>query len=689
MTIPNLPLRRSHASPSRQSRPLVLAALLVLSSPALSAQERPDSTRPDSIRNLDAQRVRAAYTPRVVGSAAAATLRPDSMPLGPAAPTLAEAMRQLPFVYVRQNSRGESEVSVRGSESRQAAVFFEGVPLALTWDARADLAAVPTAGVQQVDYVRGLSSLLAGPNAIGGVISLRLWEDHDPERRPARVARADFQADQFGGLRSSVTAGGALRHSAASTLQARVGGGWRDSPGIARPHAVTEPGRFDPLRLNTDARSYDAFAGLRYEHVQGRYLSVFASQMDGERGVAPELHIGAQRLWRNPSVSRRIANLSAGSGAVVSPLGIGDVEFSAGVSEGAVVINSYTDRSYSTISGRERGDDRTATLRLTFDQQLGPLFVLRGAFTDAHIRYDEMIDASGSSRYAQRLSSLATELDVRPQRFLTITAGIAQDAARTDEAGGRPPLGRQTGLGWRSGVTWAIPERGLRFHASTSERKRFPALRELYSGALNRFEPNPDLRPETALSAEAGVTAVRGLTDLQLVVFTQRIEDAVVRVTLPSNRFQRVNRDRFVSRGVELTAGTAFGPVALRGDLTLQRARIADATIDNPALRRPEDVPDYFGSLQLSAPLVGRLDAMARVRALGATRCTNPDLGSLQTQAGAQALDLGLERRWPSSRLTRALRASISVENVFDRALYDKCGLPQAGRTARFGFTVG
>lgn len=669
----------------------VLPLLVLLSVPlgALRAQVRPDSTAPDSIRNLDAQRVRAAYTPRVVGSAAAATLRPDSMPLGPAAPTLAEAMRQLPFVYVRQNSRGESEISVRGSESRQAAVFFEGVPLALTWDARADLAAVPTAGVQQVDYVRGLSSLLAGPNAIGGVISLRLWDDHDPERRPVRVARADLQADQFGGLRSSVTIGGALQHSAASTMQFRVGGGWRDLPGVARPHAVTEPGRFDPLRLNTDARSYDAFAGMRYEHAQGRYVSVFASQMDGSRGVAPELHIGGQRLWRNPNVERRIANISAGSGALVSPLGIGDVEMSLGVSDGAVAITSYTDRSYRTENGREFGADRTTTLRLTFDQQLGPQFVMRGAFTDAHIRYDETINAAPTAHYAQRLSSLATEMDFQPQRFLTITAGVAQDAARTDEAGGRPPLGRTAGIGWRSGVTWALPERGLRFHASTSERKRFPALRELYSGALNRFEPNPDLRPETALSAEAGITAVRGLTDVQVVVFTQRIDDAVVRVTLPDNRFQRVNRDRFVSSGIELTAGTTLGVLALRGDLTLQRARIADATIDNPTLRRPEDVPDHFGSLQLTAPLLAGLEGMGRVRALGATRCTNPDLGTLQTQAGAQALDLGLERRWPSSRLMRALRASLSVENALDRALYDKCGLPQAGRTVRLGFTIG
>lgn len=681
-----------------------LAGLLIATPPA-AAQARPDSTarrdttrrapvaqdstRRDSTQTLGAVSVRAAYVPRVVGSAAVVSVAPDSVPLGVAAPTLGETMRRLPFLYVRQNSRGESEISVRGSESRQAAVLFEGVPLTLTWDARADVSAVPLAGVQQVDYVRGLSSLLAGPNAIGGVVSVRMWEDHDPARRPSRLARAQLQADQFGGVRSSVAAGGAVWHSSTSSLQARVGGGWRDLPGLARPHGIADPGSDGALRLNTDSRAYDAFAGARYEHAQGRYLSAFASLTDGERGVAPELHIAGPRLWRNPEVSRRVMNLSAGTGAIRSRLGIGDAEVAVGLTEGSIVIDRYTDRTYATTSARETGDDRTLSLRLTFDQQLGEYLTLRGALTDARVRYDERIDADPSARYAQRLTSVATELDLHPSRLLSISAGVAQDAAETDEAGGRPPLGRKSGLGWRTGVTWLLPGRGLRLHTSASERKRFPALRELYSGALGRFEPNPALRPETARSAEVGASLFRGVTDLQVVAFTQRISDAVVRVTLPTDQFQRVNRDRFTSTGVELTAGTLLGRAALRGDVTFQRARIADATITDPTQRRPEDVPEVFGSLLLTAPVGRGLEGSARIRALGATRCTNPDSGSLESQAGAQTVDLGVERGWGASRFARALRLAFNVENALDQPLYDKCGLPQVGRTFRVGITLG
>nr|MCU0615500.1 hypothetical protein [Gemmatimonadaceae bacterium] len=133
----------------------------------------------------------------------------------------------------------------------------------LTWDARADVSAVPLGGVQQVEYVRGLSSLLAGPNAIGGVVSAKLFADHDPTRRPDRVSRVEVQADQFGGVRTSALVGGALHHSATSSVTLRAGGGFRDLPGLVRPSDLSEPGTTDRLRLNTDARTVDLFAAAR------------------------------------------------------------------------------------------------------------------------------------------------------------------------------------------------------------------------------------------------------------------------------------------------------------------------------------------------------------------------------------------------------------------------------------------
>ena len=657
---------------------------------AAGAQVRPDSVASaDSLRPLDEVRVRAAYAPRVVGSASAATITIDATPMGQSAPVMGDVLRQMPFLYVRQNSRGETELSVRGSESRQAAMLFEGVPLTLTWDARTDASAVPMAGVQRVDYVRGLSSLLAGPNAIGGVITASLWGEHDPAARPAPTAQLDLQGDQFGGTRASALLGGTVRHSPHSSVTVRAGGAVRDLPGFARPGEVKEPFAADRLRQNTDTRSTELFAGARYEHVQGRYLSAFASSFDGARGVAPELHLDTPRLWRNPSVQRQIASVTAGTGALRNRLGVGDAELAVSYNQGATEILSYGDRRYTTVTDRELGDDRTVTVRAMFDQELGRHLVLRGAYTDARIRYLETLGTSPTARYAQHLTSAAAELDASPSRFVTLSVGLAHDAATTTEAGGREPLGLTDGLGWRAGATWFRPMQGLRMHVSTSDRRRFPALRELYAGALGRFAPNPDLQPERSRGAEAGVTLARAAFDGQVVAFVSRIDDAVVRVTLPDRRFQRVNRDRFTSHGLEVTGGTQLGRLALRGDVTMQRARLLEATVADPAFRFPEDVPALFGTASGTLPISDESELLLRLRAQGATRCTNPTSGALDTQRGATAMDVGIERRWVPTGLLRRARLLFLVENAFDRALFDKCGLPQPGRTARLGITIG
>lgn len=665
------------------------AIAIVLPSITLAAAAGAQRVPRDSAQQIDGVRVTAGVAPRVAGGASAVVVRPDSIPLLGTAPTLAETIRRLPFVYIRQNSRGENEISVRGSESRQAAVFVEGVPMTLTWDARTDPTIIPMTGAQRIEYVRGLSSLLAGPNAIGGTIAVSLW---DPDQRGAAATtrRIDLQADQFGGLRTTALAGGTVAEGARGTLQFRTGASWRTTPGTVRPGDVREPGTTDALRRNSDARSLDGFAGLRYETHRGRYLSGIVSATTGERGVVPELHVAAPRLWRNPELSRVVASVAMGSGTIASRLGKGDIELALGMNAGATVIDAYASTLYTRVTDRETGDDRSLTARLVWDQQLGRYLTWRGAATGASIRYDETIGLAVpvAARYEQRLTSVASELEFAPVRTLTLVGGITGDAVTTPQAGGRTPQARQSGTGWRGGATWFLPMQGLRLHASASERSRFPALRELYSGALNRFAPNPALRPERFRGAEIGATLQRAAWDLQVVGFRQRTADAVVRITLPDRRFQRINRDEFRAHGVELLGGTTIGRVQLRGDLTWQDATIRDRTA-NDAERAPENLPSTFGSLQATVPAWRGLLGTARVRHVSSTSCLGPQPAVRLVQAGATALDVGAERGWTLAGFTRRLRAMVMLDNVLDAAVYDQCGLPQPGRTLRIGVSMG
>jgi iron complex outermembrane receptor protein len=716
--------RPTHRSAPIAHRRLAAGAALAALSASAPAEAQTPAARDTTTRRIEPVVVTGTRAPTTVGGAGAVVVRPDSLPVPTQpAPSLEQVLRQTPFVLVRQNSRGEVELSVRGSDSRQAALMLDGLPLTLGWDHRTDASLIPSTGIQRLTLVRGLSSLLGGPNALGGVIAVEL-------NAPARVGVADGVAqyrpdltlgtgvDQFG-ARVFTAAGGVPTALGGGTLSVRGGATYRQRDGFALSRrggagdgvtgGAPDPGDADDadLRTNTDLRQTDGFVAARWDGASGAYVGGTVTAYDASRGVAPELHVTAPRYWRYPESSRGLGVLSAGTGDLATPLGRARVDASLGAYRSDVEIESYTNRTYSTIASRELGDERTASGRLTAAHSLPGAGELRVGGTMADVRYDETLDAqrptAAAVRYRQRLTSLGAEVEWPLLSRVLVSGGVVRDAADTPESGGRPALGALSRWGWRAGATAAASD-AVRLHASASRRARFPALRELYSGALNRFDPNPNLRPEQLLGFEAGATiggegAARAGLTLQTVAFHHRLDDAVVRITLPNRLFRRVNRDQIRSTGVELLAGWApasLRGVSITGDLLAQRVRLYDETLPagEPNERRPEHQPELRGSLDLGVPLPLGVRGSALARYTGRQFCQHPDLGR-QVALGAQTVgDAALSRGWSlagtgrGARLLRALRATLAVDNVGDATVYDQCGLPQPGRTIRFGLEV-
>ncbi len=671
----------------RAALPL-LAALASAAAPALA--QAPAGTLPrDTVPvRVDGLVVITSRPAGVVGGAGAVVLAVDSMAVPPA-PRLAEVLRETPFVRVRTNSRGETELSLRGSESRQVAVLVDGVPLTLGWDDRADLSVVPATGAQGIRVVRGVPSLLHGPNVLGGVVEVGVARAAGAEVERESL-RAAVGADHAGGRMLSASFTAPLGAGAGETTL-RAGAGFRDQPGFALADGVVDPGEDDGLRGNSDAESLDGFVALRHRTAGGAWASLSGFGSRTRRGVTPELHLESPRFWRYPEASRGVAALSAGTGMRTTPLGEGDLEATFGLDAARTELASYADRAYDEVTGREDADDRTLSLRLLGDHTLGSAADLRAALTLADTRRDEVLEPGGPNRYRQRLWSLGGEAERRvllagPAEVLRLVAGASADGADTPEAGDKEPLGRLRDWGARLGAT-ATLRGAAELHAGLSRRSRFPALRELYSGALGRFQPNPDLHPETLLAAEAGGTAQLGALQLQAVGFHQRLEDAIVRVGLGGGRFRRENRNEIRSTGAELLADWRAGPRALTGSLTLQRVRLIDSEAEGGS-GRAEYQPGVAGSLDGSTPLLLGLRGEAGVRFQGRQWCVHPELGREVALDASARTDLRLSRAWRAGALARRLRAVLALDNAADAAVYDQCGLPQPGRTLRLELRV-
>ena len=207
---------------------------------------------------------------------------------------------------------------------------------------------------------------------------------------------------------------------------------------------------------------------------------------------------------------------------------------------------------------------------------------------------------------------------------------------------------------------------------------------------MNRFQPNPNLRPEQLTAFETGVTGKIGNGEVQLAGFHHSLKDAVVRITMPDQRFLRVNRNELKSVGAELLVTQALGAVALTGDLTVQSVDLTDTEAGET--NRPENLPEVFGRLSARFPLILGVQAMTEVDYIGDQFCVDLATGGdTRLDAGAH-VNAHVSREWhtrsSATGWLNRLEVRVAADNIGDVARYDQCGLPQPGRLVRFQLRV-
>jgi iron complex outermembrane receptor protein len=662
----------------------------------LAAQARSDSIQPDvPVFRVGAIIVQAARPVATGGGASAIEVQLDSMRLKPA-PTLDQVLRELPLVQVRTNPRGEGYFSIRGSgfDAREVAVLADGIPLSLGFDHRADISVLPVSAASTLTVVRGIPSLLFGPNVLGGVVEIGIANTASPAPG-VQTAQMSAGIDQTG----AYSVGGAValpQRIGSGNLLVRAGGGHRSTDGFPLPRGVSEPAPFaaDNLRLNSDREQRDGFFAARFAAQNGKFVSFSSSGYSTTRGTPAELGGTNPRFWRYPEVRRLFSVASVGTGTSRSPFGgHAEVRASVGFDAGHIELDGFTSRTYMTVQEREQDDDRNISTRILATQSIGSRGDLRTAFTFADVRRDELLTPGAASVYRQRLWSVAGENGwslpaVAGLSALRVSGGLSYDAGDTPESGDKPRVVELKTWGGRLGFTAVAAGGKLLLHAGSGRRARFPSLRELYSGALKMFEPNPALQPEVLIATEGGATGQIGNAQIQIVGFHHDITDAIVRSVTPAKKVKRINRDEMHSTGLELLGSMRLGPANISADVTAQNIASRDPTTDREF--HAEYQPKFLGGARLAAPLVLGTRIDLSTRTAGAQYCLNTS-GSYTRLESTTRADAELSRRWhvraAGSRWFSSIETSVAGDNLGDAAIYDQCGLPQPGRVLRIRIT--
>ena len=599
--------------------------------------------------------------------------------------SLSDALARAPSASLQTNSRGETLVFLRGAGERQTALFFDGASLNVPWDNRLDLSLLPTRAVANISTTPGVSSVLYGANASGGVIEIIPVSEDTP-------ASLDAQGGEGGFFD-----GGAVLSGRIGEIGGVISGGFTRRDGAPTPRdADLAFSQFDSaLRTNTDFSRVNGFA--RIETALGSATDISASLLavDADYGIAPEGHLDPEednvRFWRYPQ-SRHIVGVLNVSSRLSSNSAIRSAFW---VQQFNQTIESYASAQYAQIEDLQVDSDRTYGARVIAEHQAGA-HALRGVVTliDARHRQTDIAFADGAppdetpeaDRFRRRTISLGGEYDFT-RGATRISFGAGGDLLQSLNTGGRPDAGDFSTWNLIGGVEQQLNNRWS-VALSAGRKTRLPTQRELFGDAINRFLINPDLKAENAVLVEAPLRFESAGLSFSIAPFANFTSDTIDQrnVVVDGARLrQRINLRGSRGFGVEaFGAASLTDRLSLTGNITAQRLRRRPETgmsDDRFLSERPEFLAR--ASLNYIHPngWRGSFEALHRGRAFSLDQ---NDVFVPLTRSTSFNAEIAYAFTVTESEIDLFLRA----DNLTDALTEPQLGLPGSGRLLRAGVRV-
>jgi iron complex outermembrane receptor protein len=588
------------------------------------------------------------------------------------AKTVTEALEAAPGVTMhRMGARNEGMVFVRGFDLRQVPLFIDGVPVYVPYDGYVDLDRFVTDDLSEVRVTKGMTSVLIGPNALGGAINLI-------SKRPTKAFSGLFNVGYASGNERAVDANvGVMRPG----WYVHGTGSWIGADEFPLSGDFAPNSSEDGDARNNSSRG-DGKGSLKVGWTpagRGEYAISVVSQR-GRKEVPSYSGSNAaitRRFWRWPDWDKDavyfVSNTPLAGSQYLRTRAYYDRFYN--------LLQSFDDAGFSAqtrpSSFNSIYDDYSAGMTIEYGAGIGRRHTLRAA---GHFKEDihrEHNVGNPVQHFDNRTVSGGVEDVVTVSTGVSLVAGIGFDQQMTRRADNNVngvvtsfPLGDTGGVNPQVGIFFATPGSG-RLRGTVSRKTRLPAIKDRYSYRMGRAIPNPDLNAERATTIEGGYDGPAGAYgSVSLAVFYTAVDDMIESVVLQPNLSQLQNVGDVRNSGFEaewrLRAANAFqGSI---GYSYLHRERVSRTTAplkDTPAHKA-------FGYIAYSG--------IPRVRLIGSlngesSRPSQDDAGVLLTLPGYSTV---------SAKAAFAVRNGLDLEvsstNLFDRNYELYSGFPEPGR---------
>ena len=613
-----------------------------------------------------------------------------------------QAVRNVPGVILSGGGqRNDSGISVRGFDSASMPVFVDGVTQANPYRGDNDAARILTGDMESVTIEKGFSTLLLGPNTMGGAIIIRTARPREPFEA-SFMTSAGF--DSLG--KAANTYHTASLGTKAALFYGKAVFQYRDTDHFRIPYDF-EPKPNNPQqkgeRLWSESNDIKLTLLAGWTPVDNMDFSVSWIYQDSYKGFSPPSVNGRDyQIWEWPYYRRQ--GITFSGEWLPSPFMV----------KASGYFQKFDNRllDYVNWASYEAGiptpasdyDDFTAGFHLEAAWDVNPWNRLEAA---VNFREDDHRGLTGDSlgvHITEDTWSLAAAYTVRIVPPLRATAAAGLDMLVPAEFWGKnnemyrdePSVYIEKSNSWKL----VTAEAGLFYEAgfnheirlTYARKNHFPTMFQRYSTRIGEIKPNPNLAPEWADHFEAGYrgSPLAALNEtaaafiLDAAVYYSLVTQKIVDIQIPKPDFTAVtipysvNLDSTAVWGLEAALEWELSGVLSAGaTLSLNRYEIIKTSNGVKALALyPSLTASAYAVLQ---PVPG-ISVIPSLHYIG-SRWTN-------TAATAELDGYFLLNLKAVYDFNSHLSVSAAVENMFDTLYEIRPYFPQPGRSYTVSFTA-
>ena len=437
--------------------------------------------------------------------------------------TLDQAVNLVPGAvsnFDANGRRNESDIFVRGFGRQQVPLMVDGVRIYLPADNRLDFARFLTADIAAIQIQKGYASVLDGPGAMGGAINLVTMKPTKPFEAEGAISAAGRGVEGWNAY--AIAGSRQPRYYVQSSVAVSDRDSWSLS-GDYQPTAnsLQRAGK----RLSSDTEDWRANVKFGFTPTATNEYTFNYTKQAGEKGAPLNIvnnpPVPPNSYWRWPWWD--VQNTSVLTHTQLGPSSY--VEAKAYYNTFSNGLDAFDDITYTTQSANGRFhspyDDHAYGTSVEFGTTPRRSNTVKAAFhyrTDAHTEqqvsrptHPTLRTEEPEQEQSQDTWSMALEDTVRITPTVDVVGGVSYERYQITKAeeftaargSFEYPKGGSDAVNWQGALVKRHPRTG-EWHASISDRSRFPVIFELYSTRFGFATPNPNLGPERATNLEAG-----------------------------------------------------------------------------------------------------------------------------------------------------------------------------------------